>query len=103
MWQLNGTSVYKQGAVDTVGSTSPHVNVETIRNYWLSQPPLHEQRAIADFLDRGTGRIDGMISKVESVIERLQEYRTALITAAVTGKIDVRGSMSEVPLRRAAG
>jgi restriction endonuclease S subunit len=66
------------------------VNVETIRNYWLSQPPLHEQKAIADFIDRGTGGIDGMVAKVESAIARLQEYRTALITAAVTGKIDVR-------------
>ena len=33
-----------------------------------------------------------MIAKVETAIERLQEYRTALITAAVTGKIDVRGT-----------
>ena len=51
---------------------------------------IGEQHAIADFLDRETARIDGMVAKVQTAIERLQEYRTALITAAVTGKIDVR-------------
>ena len=53
-------------------------------------PPLAEQEAIAAFLDKETARIDGLTSQVERAIERLQEYRTALITAAVTGKIDVR-------------
>ena len=55
-------------------------------------PPLSEQRAIAEFLD--TKLMDThrrcLSSQVEGAIERLQEYRTALITAAVTGKIDVR-------------
>ena len=46
------------------------------------------------FLDRETAKIDGMVAKVETAIERLQEYRTALITAAVTGKIDVRGAVA---------
>ena len=53
-------------------------------------PPPDEQRAIADFLDRETGKIDRLAAKVEEAIGRLQEYRAALITAAVTGKIDVR-------------
>ena len=53
-------------------------------------PPLAEQEAIAAFLDKETARIDGLTSQVERAIKRLQEYRTALITAAVTGKIDVR-------------
>jgi len=52
-------------------------------------PPPAEQHAIADFLDRETGKIDRLAAKVEEAIERLQEYRAALITAAVTGKIDV--------------
>ena len=47
--------------------------------------------AIADYLDQEAAKIDQMVAKVEAAIERLQEYRTALITAAVTGKIDVRG------------
>jgi len=53
-------------------------------------PPLPEQRAIAAFLDRETAQIDAMIEKVRQSIDLLREYRTALISAAVTGKIDVR-------------
>jgi type I restriction enzyme S subunit len=53
-------------------------------------PPPSEQCAIAAYLDRETARIDALIGKAEAMIERLQEYRTALISAAVTGKIDVR-------------
>ena len=55
-------------------------------------PPPTEQDAIATFLDQETGRIDALTTQVETAVERLQEYRTTLITAAVTGKIDVRES-----------
>jgi type I restriction enzyme, S subunit len=66
---------------------------EFCENVRLPLPLDDEQRAIADFLDRETARIDGMVAKVDTAIERLQEYRTAFITAAVTGKIDVRGAV----------
>jgi len=56
--------------------------------------PLREQDAIAEYLDRESTQIDGLIAKVREGIEKLKEYRTALISAAVTGKIDVR---EEVP------
>ncbi len=56
-------------------------------------PPLPEQGAIAVHLNRKTKKLDALVSKVEVAIERLQEYRTALITAAVTGKIDVRNAV----------
>ena len=52
--------------------------------------PPREQRAIAAFLDRETARIDVLVAKVREAIHRLKELRTALISAAVTGKIDVR-------------
>jgi type I restriction enzyme S subunit len=56
----------------------------------LPSIPTGEQRAIAAFLDRETARIDALVAKVRDAIERLKELRTALISAAVTGKIDVR-------------
>jgi len=71
-------------------NTIPHLTGEKLRAYRFPAPLNPEQRAIADFLDRETAKIDRMVAKVETAIERLQEYRTALITAAVTGKIDVR-------------
>ena len=53
-------------------------------------PPLEEQAQIASFLDRETAHIDALTEKVEKSIALLREYRTSLISAAVTGKIDVR-------------
>ena len=45
---------------------------------------------LPEFLDQQTERIDALRERIETAIERLQEYRTALVTAAVTGRIDVR-------------
>ena len=58
----------------------------------LPVPSLPEQRAIADFLDRETAKLDALAAKVREGMERLREYRAALIAAAVTGKVDVRDS-----------
>lgn len=49
-----------------------------------------EQWAIVKFIEQETDRIDALFSKVRDSIDKLSEYRTALISAAVTGKIDVR-------------
>ena len=55
-------------------------------------PPVKEQQAIVNFLDQETANINDMVRKVDAAMGCLQEYRTALITSAVTGKIDVRGA-----------
>ncbi len=73
-----------------IQSTIQNVSAEKYAELMVPVPPLSEQRAIADFLDRETSKIDRLAEKVEKAIARLQEYRAALITAAVTGKIDVR-------------
>jgi type I restriction enzyme, S subunit len=56
----------------------------------IALPAKEEQRVIAAFLDRETARIDALIAKIRDAISRLKELRAALISAAVTGKIDVR-------------
>ncbi len=68
----------------------PRSNWEFIGNVPVLEPPLKEQRAIATYLDRETARIDGLVEKVQASIELLREYRTALISATVTGKINVQ-------------
>jgi type I restriction enzyme, S subunit len=73
-----------------IGSTFRRINVGQIKAFWICLPPKDEQVVITDYLDHETTKIDRLIEKVEAAIERLREYRTALITAAVTGKIDVR-------------
>ena len=60
------------------------------RSVKLPRLPRAEQVRIADYLDREITRIDGLIHETERSIELLKEKRSALITAAVTGKIDVR-------------
>ena len=55
--------------------------------------PYHEQQTIADFLDRETAKIDTLMGKIRKQIDLLNEYKQSLITAAVTGKIDVRDSI----------
>ena len=52
-------------------------------------PPLSEQQAIVNYIEEETGRYSRFIARLEESIERLREYRTALIAAAVTGKIKV--------------
>jgi type I restriction enzyme S subunit len=54
--------------------------------------PDDEQRAIADFLDAETKKIDGLVTEAEKLITLLRERRSALISAAVTGQIDVRAA-----------
>lgn len=72
------------------GAAQPKLTADRLGGIRLPVPPVHEQQAIAAYLDRETARIDQLTAKVESVIARLTEYRQALITAAVTGKIAVR-------------
>ncbi|MFN0118970.1 MAG: restriction endonuclease subunit S [Blastocatellia bacterium] len=77
------------------GSTVTHLRLGQVYNFPVIQPPVPEQLAIATFLDAETAKLDALVAMVETAIERLQEYRTALITAAVTGTIDVRNTVAE--------
>jgi type I restriction enzyme S subunit len=65
---------------------------ENFAKVHLPVVPEQEQVAIADYLDRATARIDALVAKTECSIELLGEHRTALITAAVTGKINLRNA-----------
>ena len=61
-----------------------------IRNFATAIPPLHEQIVIAEFLDTKLAKFDTLTTEAQRAIDLLQERRTALISAAVTGQIDVR-------------
>lgn len=68
----------------------PHFTTEKVAAFRFWCPPGHEQTTIADHLDRQTMRIDALIAKTNEHIVLAKERRTALITAAVMGQIDVR-------------
>ena len=75
----------------SLGAAVRGVNIRDLKRLVVPFPPdRREQVAIADFLDLETTRIEALLAATDLAIDRLQEYRTALITAAVTGKIDVR-------------
>ncbi|MCK4787073.1 MAG: restriction endonuclease subunit S [Desulfobacteraceae bacterium] len=61
-----------------------------IKDIEVAVPPILEQVAIAKYLKREYLKTDALVSKVTEAIEKLKEYRTALISTAVTGKIDIR-------------
>ena len=74
----------------TAKSTVDSLRLPMLQNFPVVVLPLSEQRAIVAFIDCETAQIDALIAKVREAIDRLKELRTALISAAVTGKIDVR-------------
>lgn len=70
-------------------STIGIMNQEKTKEIWISVPPIREQLSIANYLDEITKKLDSMISTCSSTITLLYERRSALISAAVTGQIDV--------------
>lgn len=72
------------------GGTRDRVSRSMLGSIRVQKPPVDEQRAIAAFLDERTRKIHDLIVKISNAIGHLQALRTALISAAVTGKIDVR-------------
>ena len=74
---------------DEAGSTRGALTCEDLKRFVVPRPPLEEQGELADLLDRKTAEIDLLISKAERFIALARERRAALITAAVTGQLDV--------------
>jgi len=72
------------------GSTYDAVSSDDVSCLAFPLPPIEEQHSISYFLDRETAKIDKFISRIREAITQLREYRAALISAAVTGKINVR-------------
>lgn len=80
--------------LESNATTIEVIYTDTLKNIFVTLPQLEEQQAIASYLDSETSKIDSRIAKRRKQIELLHEYKQALITAAVTGKIDVRDYIS---------
>jgi type I restriction enzyme S subunit len=72
------------------GGGQPNISQTLIKELRIPLPTVDEQKQIVIFLDKEIQKIDKVVNKINNSISKLQEYRTALISAAVTGKIDVR-------------
>jgi type I restriction enzyme, S subunit len=73
-----------------VGGGQGNLNVKNVERYRIPLPPIDEQKEIIAYLDNYRIEMDSLISKYQKQIDLMQEYRTSLISQAVTGKIDVR-------------
>ena len=77
----------------SVRERAPRFRFNTFKDVLLPVPPIKEQNDIVSFINKETTIIDILIEKIQYSINFLNEYRSALISAAVTGKIDVRGEV----------
>jgi type I restriction enzyme S subunit len=90
-YQLISPVVRDQIEALLVGATIRRANVEEIRGLIVVWPTEKEQAIVSTFLDRETAKLDALTAEAQRGIELLKERRSVLISAAVTGKIDVRG------------
>ena len=85
--------VFSDGHVSTIA----HLTGDKLRAHRFPFPPLHEQTAIVEHLDKATTAIDAAIARARRQIDLLQEYRTRLVADVVTGKLDVRKAAARLP------
>ena len=78
----------------TMGSTHQTIYIPDVGCFSTPVPPVPEQEKIVVFIRKETAKIDTLISNIRQAIDHLKEFRSALISAAVTGKIDVREAAS---------
>jgi type I restriction enzyme S subunit len=91
-WFLNSRHyrVQVRLAISGAEGLANNLPLSSLRSFDVAVPALDEQRRTASYLDEQTSKIDTLIAETERFIELARERRAALITAAVTGQIDVR-------------
>ena len=93
-WFMNSDGAQHQFNEGAGGAIQQHFNIGMAINLLIPCPPAEEQDNLCAFLDLETAKIDTLIEKSRRSIELMREHRTALISAAVTGKIDVREAVA---------
>ncbi|WKJ88893.1 restriction endonuclease subunit S [Methylomonas montana] len=79
------------------GATFKEITLDALRRTPIALPPINEQIVISDYLKQETTKLDTLTAEAQRGIALLKERRSALISAAVTGKIDVRGFADSLP------
>jgi restriction endonuclease S subunit len=94
-WALRSNTFVESVVAESVGVSYPAIAPSVLGSLSVPMPPPAEQRAIADFLDRETAKIDALIATQERLIALLDEKRQATITHAVTKGLDPDAPMKE--------
>ena len=95
-WILQSDATREQLGLMMTGACQPNFGPSHISKVAVAIPPKDEQVRIAHYLDSLTKRIDLLADKIAAGIEKLRQHRSALISNAVTGQIDVRNYRAEV-------
>ncbi len=92
-WLFISTHFREHGEASMYGAGGQkRVPDDFVRNFAVGFPPIQEQAIITTFLYQQTAKLDTLTTEAQTAVTLLQERRSALISAAVTGKIDVRGA-----------
>jgi type I restriction enzyme, S subunit len=95
IWYFLQTHFIKQMiSLDSVQSAQPNLSMEKIGNFTTPYPSVSEQADIVQYIEGQSLKLNGTIERIEQEVRLLKEYRVALISEAVTGKIDVRDVIS---------
>lgn len=86
---LQTSAFYDQILLWVTGTAQFNISSSQVEGVWMAFPSVIEQQALVDLLDAQTARFDALKTKINRAIELLREKRTALISAAVTGKIEM--------------
>lgn len=89
LYWLHSQNEYIQRDICINGATAPNLSAEDVKEFMLFLPPISEQQAIADYLDKKCGEIDELITIKQQKIESLKEYKKSVIYEYVTGKREV--------------
>ena len=87
---FNSSHFYDALVLNWSYGTQQNIGMGVLSNIEIPCPPLKEQNEIIEYLDTENLKFDNLISKQQALIEKLKEYRSSIISHAVTGKIDVR-------------
>ena len=94
---LDGEMILTEARMRTKGIGVPDLGLGEIARFPIPLPPLVEQEKIVEFLNHETMLLTELLCEAEQAVQLLQERRTAIISAAVTGKIDVRSFAPQIP------
>jgi type I restriction enzyme S subunit len=99
---ITSDGVVSELSLESKGSTMDNLNTETLGRVRMPVPPRNEQNEILEYVENISGKYKHLINSAVTAINLIQERRTALISAAVTGKIDVRNWQAPKPATQGA-
>ncbi|WP_192036168.1 restriction endonuclease subunit S [Halomonas sp. YLGW01] len=91
LWSILSEPFSRLTVLESERVAMPKINRESLNEIFMAVPPVEEQARISGHISQEAQRLDQLTSIATEAIELLSERRSALISAAVTGKIDVRG------------